>query len=226
MDGTQAPQTQQEAFVGARGPQQPASVEAGAPEEPKAQEGPQGPSREDLQRGGDTLAAQNAEGIAIAEAQGDERGKPPIPMYFMEAEDRHRVEIDILIEARGIVKSVSRVGLGIDFSEFDHHHHLVEWMEFSLPGYEEISNYRQRSAIYRSDAGGMVIDKTQFRNFLLVWHLKDWSIRGRDGEKVELEFEDAGRLTKETIEKVYAIHALIIDVAMTAFERDALLMRT
>ena len=45
------------------------------------------------------------------------------------------------------------------------------------------------------------MDAIQMRNFLLVWHLKDWSLRGSDGKKVELKTTEEGALDDETIKK-------------------------
>jgi hypothetical protein len=206
-------------------PQPPSVVQ----EVPKALEAGK-PTEEDLQRSGETLAAANNDAMAIEQAKAKAKGKAkrpaPKPKYFMEADDRHRVEVDILLDEKGNVQSVSRSGLGIDFESLEALTHVKEWFEFSIPGYEDVSRYRQMSAMYRAEANAMVVDKVQFRNFLLVWHLKDWSMQGRDGERIVLEIEEKGRLSSDSIKRVYAIHPTIVDVVLTAFEKDALLMRT
>jgi hypothetical protein len=61
------------------------------------------------------------------------------------------------------------------------------------------------------------------RNFLLVRHLKDWSFRDRNGEKVELLHKDNGALDDDSIKKVYSVPPTIIDVILTIFEKDILL---
>jgi len=182
------------------------------------------PSKEDLQRVGDTLAAQNSEGMAMAaEKEHPEEFAPP--MYFVEEDDRHRVEVDVLTDSKGRVQSVSRVGLGIDFSDFKALRHSREWFEFSIPGYEDVAGYRQRSALYRPEAQVMMIEKMQFRNFLLVFHLKAWSLKGRDGSPAELSFDEGGKLDSESLGMVGKVHPIIVDVVLSSFEKDALLIR-
>jgi hypothetical protein len=86
-----------------------------------------------------------------------------------------------------------------------------------------MSTYRQRSATWRREAQQLLIDKLQLRNFLLVWHLKDWSLTDDEGKKVTLEFEESGALTDDSMAKVYAVTPTLIDVVLTLVEKDILL---
>lgn len=151
--------------------------------------------------------------------------KDAVPSFFIEKSDRRRLEIDILSSKEdGKIVSVSRGGLGLDFKkDFDYLHHDRAWFEFTVPSYEDMSTYRQRCAIYRKEAGQMLVDRLQLRNFMLVWHLKDWSLTDKAGKKVALEHDDDGSLSDKSLKNVYLVHPTIIDIVLTIAEKDLLL---
>jgi len=185
-------------------------------------------SEDDVKRSGVKEQAANADVMAIEKEKSDDSEKPRVaakPSFFVEEDKNHRVDVDILSNVEtGQVVSVSRTGLGINFEdEFGYLHHERVWFEFTTPTYEDMSTYRQRSGVYRQQAGSVIIDKLQLRNFLLVWHLKDWSLTDVDGNKVELTHENSGALSDASMKKVYGLHPTIIDVVLTTFEKDILL---
>ena len=167
--------------------------------------------------------AQNEELIEEAkDSEGED--EHDVPSFFIEEGKREKIEIDILFDPKtGRIVSVSRVGIGVDFSEFEHLKHVVEWFEFAVPNYEDLSKYRQRSSIYHRDAGRTLVDGTQLRNFFLVWHMKDWSWRMKDGSKIELSFLSEGQLSEESRALVYALPPILVDVVMTSFERNVVM---
>jgi hypothetical protein len=184
-------------------------------------------SEEDAKRLGVKDVAQNADAMAIAkkaEEDKNEEQPPAAPSFFIDEEKHHRIEVDILCSRKdGQVLSVSRVGLGIDYDEFQYLTHVKEWFEFTIPTYEDMSSYRQRCGIYRAEAQQVLIDRLQLRNFMLVWHLKDWSLRTPDGKKVELVHDQNGSLGDESMKMVYKTHTTILDVVLTILEKDVLL---
>jgi hypothetical protein len=203
-------------------------------------EGPQGPDQPEAEvkdtkgiidpeaskRGGEKEVAQNSDVIAIEQEKNadipDE--KAALPSFFVDKTENHRVTVDILTrKTDGRIVSIARTGLGLNYEQFDKLQHTEEWFEFTMPDYDAMANYRQKSAVYRREAESMLVDKLQLRNYLLVWHLKDWSMRDKNGEKVELEHDDDTSLTEDSIEKVYAMHTTILDVVLTIFEKDLLL---
>ena len=181
---------------------------------------------EDLARAGHKEVAKNADVMAIEKDKADasdEEGEK-LPSFFVEEEDKHIVEVDILAsKSDGKIVSISRKGLDIDFSEFGHLNHSLETFEFSIPTYDAMSTYRQRSAIFSNESNQMVVDRVQLRNFFLVWHLRDWSLRDRDGNKVELNHDEDGSLDDGSMKRVYSVQPTLIDVIMTLFEKDMLL---
>lgn len=178
---------------------------------------------DDEKRSGLKEVANNSDVMAI-EKDKKVDGDEALPSFFVEKEDRHDVEVDILASKNdGKIVSISRHGLGLDFEQFDYLHHSVAKFEFSVPTYDEMSTYRQRSAAFRNDVQQMVVDRVQLRNFFLVWHLKDWSLKNRDGSKVELEHDDDGSLSDASMKKVYSVQPTLIDIVLTLFEKDILL---
>lgn len=177
-------------------------------------------------RGGTKEAATNSEAMAVEKEKVVEAEKNFMPSFFVKKADRHVVEVDILSSKRdGRIMSVSRTGLGLDFAkDFPYLTHSKVSFEFSLPNYEDMSTYRQRSATWRKEAQQVIVDKLQMRNFFLVWHLKEWSLTDDKGEKVRLEHEDTGALTDESVAKVYAANPTLLDVVLTLFEKDILLV--
>jgi hypothetical protein len=170
----------------------------------------------------------NSEAMAIEKANAENKPveKQTLPSYFVKKSDRHRVEVDILSSRKdGKIMSISRTGLGLDFAnDFSYLRHDVMWFEFSVPNYEDMTTYRQRAAVWRREAQQLIIDKLQLRHFLLVWHLKDWSLTDETGAKVELKFDDNGALSDESLAKVYAVMPTLLDVVLTIFEKDILLI--
>ena len=217
----------------AEGVPEEASVE---PEEPTTEDG-DSPEPEDNDQpstdsfGAERDSAANSDLMSIEkkEAEGESDEKDAFPSFFVEAgeedeREKARVEVDILTSKKtGKVLTVARTGLGIDFKDFEYLRHTRVWFEFTVPTYDEISRYRKECGVWQPQAQQVLIDKLQMRDYLLVWHLKDWSLEGKDG-KVELEHDkEDGSLEKKTIKKVYSLHPTIIDVVMTIFEKDTLL---
>jgi len=216
----------------------PAKKNTAKKKDEKALEGAQGPQgaelevkdaspmdEEDAKRSGDKEQAVNSDVVAMEQEKDDvPKDKVAPPSFFVDREENHRVEIDILTRQKdGRVVSVARTGIGMDYQQFDRLQHSQEWFEFTMPDYDQMANYRQKSAVYRREAESMLVDKIQLRNYLIVWHLKDWSLRGKDGKKVELEHDEDKSLTEASIERVYAMHTTILDIVLTVFEKDLLL---
>jgi len=181
---------------------------------------------EDEKRTGIKEVVSNPEAIAIEKEKAKpEEGKAEVmPSFFIDKASKHRVEIDVLSSKQdGKIMSVSRTGLELDFEkDFAYLQHNVAWFDFTLPTYEDMSSYRTRCAIFRREVGQMLVDKLQLRNYLLVWHLKDWSLTDKNG-KVVLNQDKDGSLDNESVQKVYSLHPTIIDVMLTIFEKDILL---
>jgi len=174
---------------------------------------------------GDRAIAKNDIGIAVAknsdETKEDEQASP---CFFVDSEERHRIDVDILYDKKtGKVLSVSRTGMGVDFSKFSFLGHTSEWVEFTQPTYDDIANYRQAASSFSRDAERVLVDPIQLRNSLIIWHLKDWSLKDKNGNKVELEKDASGCLSDDSLKKVYDLFPTFVDVIMTLFESDVLL---
>ena len=182
---------------------------------------------DDAKRTGIKEAVVDSEGAIIKDKMGESitKGKEALPSFFVNKDDRRKVEVDVLFgKDDGKVVSVSRYGIGIDFSEFKFLSHRVVWFEFSVPSYEDMSTYRQRCGVYRREAGQILVDRLQLRNFLLVWHLKSWNLTDSEGNVVEIKLDTDGSLSEESLKKAYGVHASILDVVMTVYEKEILLV--
>jgi len=183
-------------------------------------------SLDDEKRTGIKEAAVNAGAMAVEKDKPVTEKKDAMPSFFVDKAERRKIDVDILSSKDdGRILSVSWTGLGIDFSaEKVYLRHDVVWFDFTIPSYEDMFSYRQRSAKFHKEAGQLLVDKLQLRNFFLVWHLKDWSLTDKDGNKVELKHDDDGSLDSESLKKVYAIHPTMLDIVLTRYEKDLLLV--
>ena len=143
------------------------------------------------------------------------------PSFFVEDDDRRRIEIDIYFDKEsGRIVEIDRKGdlevaRGIIYAK------STQWLEFSIPNFNDVSTYRQASAMWRGEQ--MVVDHMIFRDFLMKRHLKAWSLRDRNGESIELEIED-DVLSAKCAERIYKLSSGIIDTVMTFLQRDLLLI--
>jgi hypothetical protein len=182
-------------------------------------------SGEDLKRNGENDGAQNADAI-VGEKMKSLLNKPKAkPSFFIKKSAKHTIKIDVLTSKEdGRVVSVSKVDIGMDFEkDFSFVDHTELDFTFSVPNYEDMSTYRQRSTSWRRDAQQMIVDKAQLRNHLLTWHLKEWNVPDNDGIPIALTFDENGALSDESVSVVYAMSPTLLDVVMTWFEKEVLL---
>jgi len=184
----------------------------------------EGPTPDQRRMAGEKQTAENPMGIAAAQ----EAEQPPeptsFPSFFVDAEDRHRVEVDILFNPKsGSVLSVSNASLNLRLDDIDSLGHSREWFEFTLPAYEDIVDYRRRAAVFNPQATQLIVDKTKMRDHYLVLHLKDWSLCDKEGTPVPLEHGENGALTDDSLNRVYRVSPVIMDVVLSIFEKDILI---
>lgn len=148
----------------------------------------------------------------------------PLPDYFIDVTEKHRINVHVLFTKKTgkLLKVVASVeGLDLAASEIGAN---TEWLEFTQPGYDDLAVYRQRCTVFNQSAGRMVVDATQLRHFLLIWHLKDWSIKDRTtGKKLELKHDKTGVLSDESMQSVYKTHPAILDAALLQLEKQLML---
>lgn len=180
---------------------------------------------EDAKRTGIKDAVVDSDTVAIEKGKEPEPVTVSVPSFFVDETERRKIEVDILsLKETGKIVSVSRSGLMDLEKEFPFLSYRKEYFEFTVPTYEDMSSYRQRCGVWRKEAGQMLVDRLQLRNFFLVWHLKDWSLIGKDGKKIELVHDKDGSLSSESIKTMYSVQASILDIVLTAFEKDILLV--
>ena len=171
--------------------------------------------------------AANEEGMKILENEaknGETSEVSSFPSFFVEPEQIHKLEFDILFNKKtGAILSISKKSLGIDFTQFSDYGHSVEYFEFTQPSYEQLSNYRQRCSVYNQQAKQIIIEGVQLRSFLLVWHLKNWSLKDKAGNPIELKHDKDGSLSDDSTKKVYSVFPTLVDVVMTSYEKEIML---
>lgn len=161
--------------------------------------------------------------VTVATAKKKDSKKDSMPSFFIEENDEIVIKVDILFNKEsGRLTSVSRAGI-LNPEDYSTEGHCEESFTFKPVDYDQITKYRQRCTTYRRDAGKSLVDPVQLRNYLLVWHLKDWTIRDAKGKKVKLTFSDAGGLDDDSIAKVYNINPTMLDVVLTLFEKDMMM---
>ena len=93
-----------------------------------------------------------------------------------------------------------------------------EWFEFTIPTFEQMSSYRQRS----SNNPQRTPDRNFIRNLLIIYHLSAWSIKdNKVPVPVEKEVDDS--LSKDTVRYVNRIPVVVWDVVLTSLEREILI---
>jgi len=146
---------------------------------------------------------------------------PAVPAkIFMDDDDRVKIELDILSDKKtGKIINVFKKDT-FTIGDMDKlFGHTIESFEFSVPTFDDVTLYRQQS----SNNPNRVIDKNLFRNFLIVMHLKDWSLRDEKGEKINLDFDINGGLTQKSARIVNRVPTVIWDLVLTIFERETLI---
>lgn len=147
---------------------------------------------------------------------------PAVPAkIFIEEDAKVIVEIDILSDKKTgkIVNVFKKDSFPIGDEMKALFGYSVESFEFSIPTFEDITLYRQQS----SNNPTRVIDKNILRNYFIVMHLKDWSLKNEKGEKINLDFEINGGLSTKSTRLVNRVPTVIWDVVLTIFERETLI---
>ena len=146
-----------------------------------------------------------------------------MPSFFIEDDDRIRIEVDCLFNNKtGKLESVVRSGI-LELDDIKALASTTEWFDFTPVNYDDMNKYRQKCSTFNRQAKMNLVDPISLRNYLVVWHLKDWSIKDRKGNKIELGFSDSGALDDESIDKIYKINSTLMDVVLTHFEKDMMM---
>jgi hypothetical protein len=166
---------------------------------------------------------ENADAVSEAEVRKEKVDKENVPSLFVDPERRIRVHLEILYDpVDGKVLMVAAVAKDRQKNELKYLRRINEWIEFSHPNYDDMVGYRENSMSYDKATQQFLTDPVKLRLCFVRYHLVDWSMRDKDGSKIEIEKVD-GSLTSATIAKVGTIMPAIMDVALTEFEKETLL---
>ena len=90
---------------------------------------------------------------------------------------------------------------------------------FSRCPYDKYNRYRSRSMIYNSEDQNNTINELRLREFFLVFHLVDWNLTDEDGKKIELKFDPNKALSDESLQLIYTLPNVLLDVVLTTYEK-------
>jgi len=144
--------------------------------------------------------------------------------FFVDGADKIKVTVDVLFDkTNGKIVGYFPAGkLNDDLKEFAAMYGVSnEWFEFTSPGYGDVSAYRQKCSAYDEKNSKIVVNQEVFRQLLLSWHLKDWSLKGKDGKKINLTTTKEGTLDSKSLAFVGKCSDILVNLVMEEFEREA-----
>lgn len=144
------------------------------------------------------------------------------PSFFMDDGQTVKIDLDIWSDPdTGRILSVTKRG-EIDSEAMEKYVLKTEhWFEFSVPNFDDVCIYRQKSSRYLGKE--QVTDINLFRNFILLGHLQGWSLSDKNGNPVEVKREKDGSLSLETVGWINKLHTVVWDIVFTLFERQTLI---
>ena len=152
--------------------------------------------------------------------------KHEFPSFFVQNDDHIRIEIDVLFDkSNGRMINVHKHNPSFDYEAINGDAVGVrkEWFDFSPVTYDQLAGYKEQCNVYNRQFGGVLTDPVKLRSYLLVRHLKDWSLTDRNGEKVEITTDDSGNLDKESSKKVSNVHHSLLDKVITLFQQELMI---
>lgn len=96
---------------------------------------------------------------------------------------------------------------------------LLHQFMFSHTPYNELNSYRTQSLIHNAIDKTSTINQLKLRDFLWVWHLKDWNYTNEDNAPIPLTFDPNGALSDNSLNQLYTIPANVLDLAISLYER-------
>ena len=90
---------------------------------------------------------------------------------------------------------------------------------FTRCTYDKYNRYRTRSLTYNIEDKTNTINEVRLREFFLVFHLVDWNLTDEDGKKIELKFDPNKSLSDESLDLIYTLPSMLLDVVLATYER-------
>jgi hypothetical protein len=149
------------------------------------------------------------------------------PKFFIKPERRRKIEVEILSDPKTgdilMIAPKSEALKAMKLERLGEFIHTSHWFEFSIPDYQQMTEYRERCSIVREENEKIFVDPIRLRQFIIIRHLKDWSLTDENGDLCPLIRNVDGSLTSESQDIIYSLPSILVDVVMTAYERDVLL---
>ena len=96
--------------------------------------------------------------------------------------------------------------------------------KFSKPMYDKLNKYRAACMELEPSTKTRMVNSLKLRDYLILFHLKEWNLKNDQGEAIPLSFTKSGGLTDESLNVVYSLHPSIMDIVMTSFESKMVLV--
>ena len=169
----------------------------------------------------DVVELKNADALSMPAKVEDVEKPAALPSFFVDPTEKIKIELDILCDKdTGKIISITTKGLLGDLSEFKKQFsYFCESFDFTLPTYEDMISYRQKSSNYRLDANKLIIDSNNMRACYIAWHLKSWSLRDKNGKAIVLNTTKTGHLDEESQKAVYSVNPALMEAVMDSFEK-------
>jgi len=90
---------------------------------------------------------------------------------------------------------------------------------FTRCTYDKYNRYRTHSMRYNIEDKTNTINEVRLREFFLVFHLVDWNLTDEDGKKIELKFDPNKSLSDESLDLIYTLPSVLLDVVLATYER-------
>lgn len=90
---------------------------------------------------------------------------------------------------------------------------------FTKPNYQQLSNYKQLSSYWDSNASKKIINIFKLRSYLIVNHLKSWkNIVNELGQEVLLQLDADDTLTQSSLNLVYEVNPFVMEAIMKEYQ--------
>lgn len=90
---------------------------------------------------------------------------------------------------------------------------------FTRCTYDKYNRYRTKSMIYNEEDQNNTVNLIKLREFFLVYHLVDWNLTDENGNKIELKFDPNKALSDESLNLIYTLPNLLLDIVLQTYER-------
>ena len=156
----------------------------------------------------------------------NEEDKFDFPDFFIDDKKLIRVEIDVVFDpTNGRPRILMSRPNAIENNVFRTLKKHKIWADFSQPSFNDMTIYRETCLSWNEETKQFLTDPIKMRLHYLRYHLKNWNVSDNKGVKTELEFDEETKgLSNKSMSKISNLSPAILDILLTEFEKEALLI--